>query len=280
MCEKKEALRLIRDSRDYSYLLYYTYGKEFLDYEVVSPEESIKSVDSKDSNYESHFCFSDYLYKAPEDKPSNRMQKVRFLPLILDMEKTLDACGTTSVIEKSALFKEYYDKYFNKLISTLNNYIETCFDKKSKFLYVFPREAMSKLYLLTFLVKLRTLFESPYVQIETLTPIFKEDFPELTEEEIAYLLHVFVYGSGNHHGFFRGFNNYGGSFNGYTKFRDMMKLAYEEKRNSINGNDGYGKVFQTNEISFSLFTGSETTSGKYEKVVEKKDILINNYIKV
>jgi len=272
---KKLTLECLSEHRNGPYRVYQYFTE---DRKTSTKEEALKQP-FPSSAYRA--CFSGYLRSAPLKEiegAKDYYTKREYLPLFVKYDMTFKASLVDDALGLHLDFVDLYRDYFNKTMATLDSYIKIEYDTKHKLISVLPDREVSKVYILAYLTKLRTLFELPYTLINCFAEIFQDDFPELELEEIAYLLGVFLLKAPTGHGFFNYLNM--GQASKFMSFSDIMKNAEKTKYHSINsGVERIIPSIRMEGFNHDKFRYSQDIKESYNNLLQDKESIINTFIK-
>lgn len=252
--------------------------------ESETAKENFKKVEI-DSN---RVCFGGYVSLNSFNEGKRGL--FHYPPLHLKLTPTLIGGNIPNSFKKIVDIipdiQKQHEQYIEYLIATLNFHVDIIYDKSTELISIMPKVKYHYIEMLAILTKFRTIFEPPYLWAELCANIFREEFPELNREEIAYLFNVFIFRSPSGHGMFSSGSDYVGSLSLYMPFDEIMKRAATGKYNRINSGDSIltSKTFKNvseNRGNFPIQSiQNNVYVSRYEKLLEKKDEIINQYIKI
>jgi len=272
----KELLKF-KDEKSAGAIYRLTFGMDKL---IIKDEETAEESLARVTMVPQQACFSSYL-RLPSSY-SEEIKRAQYYPLHLNLKDTLHNSRTegdlNSLKEVIPGFLKLHEQYIDDTIKTLSAYIDIVYNKKTSIISILPRKEYYRVEMIAILTKLRTIFEEYFVFAGVGASFFREQFPELNDEEISYLLNVFIFYSSGGHSLYVPSRSYSpsGDCSVYMSFKDIMREAGTGKHFGVNTSIVEKKMY---EISSGSTRYSMDSLDRYQRLLEHKDTIINNFIK-
>ena len=233
----------------------------------------------------SHSCFSSYLggdYRVSSSEKRSPLDLRKYSSMKFDLNRSLVASHTKSDLDRLKQIlpetEKLYSDYKIHLFELLGNYIDIIYEKQGGCVYIIPRREYYKAEMIAIMTKFRTIYEEWYIFAEIGAPLFKEVFPELTLEEIAFLLNIAVFRSGSGHGYFNSLGSYVGTCAEFMSFEDIMKKAGTGKFLSVSSEIISSIGYKLPSMS-SPNPYSRSKTQHFEYLLQNKEYIFNKFLK-